>query len=591
MSVKSSIASTSSASTAPVTQDLPVHGILRDERVWKPYFSGHDSSTVLHVNGEDINVGLGFLYDYYGMTDETQHGPPSPGSSPFSARNEDSKLNTEHGGDEEKKADKQATKSTMESKIHGALLECTRGSEASSSAGSLAVLEEARAPVESIVKAEEGSLSSSFCDSPAPVTVVSMDEKSQPLLVNSLLQYKPPMLPDDDRYINILEAPTSIIQRLGEDTLTYLNKGQFYAITCESTFPPTVETGKVKSVIYLVFRDEKDPRNESNHWQFWCSQQPNPNQRAFDIDRKACQNVDESINEVGYNAFAFKWNPSEKAKVVIRINCLSTDFSPQKGVKGIPLHLQVDTYEDLNNSESEPVHRGFCQIKVFRDKGAERKNKDESKSAERRLTKFMKQSPTQGNTSPISIFQGPNKVTRFYNVSPRGPKPWVFIPKTDQRRSSSQSAEDAPANPPPAPPPPPLFSKIRNQETKRAITAAVNTAKEDFEDLSVLPRHSKSCRVIKRKAPAVTIYVRKEEEKVYNALMLENLTVDDLKEAVAHKYGMPAEMIKNLYKKTRKGILVNMDDMMVEQFVDEDDFLIQVNFDNQLGHFELTFVY
>lgn len=29
-------------------------------------------------------------------------------------------------------------------------------------------------------------------------------------------------------------------------------------------------------------------------------------------------------------------------------------------------------------------------------KGAERKNKDESKSAERRLTKFMKQSPTQG---------------------------------------------------------------------------------------------------------------------------------------------------------------------------------------------------
>ncbi len=38
-------------------------------------------------------------------------------------------------------------------------------------------------------------------------------------------------------------------------------------------------------------------------------------------------------------------------------------------------------------------------------------------------------------------------------------------------------------------------------------------------------------------------------------------------------------------------ILVNMDDMMVEQFVDEDDFVIQVNFDNQLGHFELTFVY
>ena len=31
--------------------------------------------------------------------------------------------------------------------------------------------------------------------------------------------------------------------------------------------------------------------------------------------------------------------------------------------------------------------------------------------------------------------------------------------------------------------------------------------------------------------------------------------------------------------------------MMVEQFVDEDDFIIQVNFDNQLGHFELILHY
>ena len=31
----------------------------------------------------------------------------------------------------------------------------------------------------------------------------------------------------------------------------------------------------------------------------------------------------------------------------------------------------------------------------------------------------------------------------------------------------------------------------------------------------------------------MTIYVRKEEEKVYNALMLENLTLKDLKDAVS----------------------------------------------------------
>ena len=49
------------------------------------------------------------------------------------------------------------------------------------------------------------------------------------------------------------------------------------------------------------------------------------------------------------------------------VNCLSTDFSAQKGVAGIPLHFLVDTYEDLEPS-AEPVHRAVCKIKVFRDK-------------------------------------------------------------------------------------------------------------------------------------------------------------------------------------------------------------------------------
>ena len=37
-------------------------------------------------------------------------------------------------------------------------------------------------------------------------------------------------------------------------------------------------------------------------------------------------------------------------------------------LQGIPLHLQIDTYEDLTNPDAEPIHRGLCQIKVFRDK-------------------------------------------------------------------------------------------------------------------------------------------------------------------------------------------------------------------------------
>jgi len=49
------------------------------------------------------------------------------------------------------------------------------------------------------------------------------------------------------------------------------------------------------------------------------------------------------------------------------VQCLSTDFSTQKGVKGLPLHVQIDTYDDQSDSKI-PFHRGYCQIKVFCDK-------------------------------------------------------------------------------------------------------------------------------------------------------------------------------------------------------------------------------
>lgn len=41
----------------------------------------------------------------------------------------------------------------------------------------------------------------------------------------------------------------------------------------------------LQSFVHLVFRDEKDPRTECEHWQYWHSQQPNPQQRAFDIGK------------------------------------------------------------------------------------------------------------------------------------------------------------------------------------------------------------------------------------------------------------------------------------------------------------------
>lgn len=54
-------------------------------------------------------------------------------------------------------------------------------------------------------------------------------------------------------------------------------------------------------------------------------------------------------------------------QVYIGINSLSTDFSSQKGVKGLPLNLQIDTY-DLSSGNSHLIHRAALQVKIFCDK-------------------------------------------------------------------------------------------------------------------------------------------------------------------------------------------------------------------------------
>ena len=57
-------------------------------------------------------------------------------------------------------------------------------------------------------------------------------------------------------------------------------------------------------------------------------------------------------------------------------------------MKGLPLHVQIDTYDDPRSEVgSTPSHRGYSQVKIFCDKGAERKLRDEERrAAKRRMT-------------------------------------------------------------------------------------------------------------------------------------------------------------------------------------------------------------
>lgn len=69
-----------------------------------------------------------------------------------------------------------------------------------------------------------------------------------------------------------------------------------------------------------------------------------------------------SVQYPDFDRIVFEWNGKQGATLYVRFNCLSTDFSRIKGVKGIPLRLHMET---TSNQHAEST---FCRIKLFRDK-------------------------------------------------------------------------------------------------------------------------------------------------------------------------------------------------------------------------------
>ncbi|KAG7271482.1 hypothetical protein CRUP_018516 [Coryphaenoides rupestris] len=201
--------------------------------------------------------------------------------------------------------------------------------------------------------------------------------------------------------------------------------------------------------------------------------------------------------------------PITKVRIFVSVNCLSTDFSSQKGVKGLPLNLQIDTYS-YNNRSNKPIHRAYCQIKVFCDKGAERKIRDEERKQSRRKSKLVEPSSAIGAFADAKV---------------------------------------------------PLLQK-RNDESEEVFDAVM------------------------LKNPTLKGLMEAESEEVFDAVMLKNPTLKGLMEAISEKYELPLEKVGKVYKKCKKGILVNMDDNIIKHYSNEDTF--QISMDEIGGMYKLT---
>ncbi|XP_004637654.1 grainyhead-like protein 3 homolog [Octodon degus] len=389
------------------------------------------------------------------------------------------------------------------------------------------------------------------------------DDPQESLLFPDILKTSPePPCPEDYPSVKsdfeyTLGSPKAIHIKSGESPMAYLNKGQFYPVTLRTPAGAkglALSSNKVKSVVMIVFDNEKGPVEQLRFWKHWHSRQPTAKQRVIDVaDCKENFNTVQHIEEVAYNALSFMWNISEEAKVFIGVNCLSTDFSSQKGVKGVPLNLQIDTY-DCGSGTELLVHRAVCQIKIFCDKGAERKMRDDERKQFRRKVKCPDSSNSGLKGCLLSGFRG-NETTYLRPEADLETPPVLFIPNV--HFSSLQRPGGA------------VPSAGHGGSNRLPLKRTCSPFSEEFE-----PLPSKQAK--EDDLQRVLLYVRRESEEVFDALMLKTPDLKGLRNAISEKYGLPEENICKVYKKCKRGILVNMDNNIIQHYSNHVAFLLDM---------------
>lgn len=96
----------------------------------------------------------------------------------------------------------------------------------------------------------------------------------------------------------------------------------------------------------------------------------------------------------------------------------------------------------------------------------------------------------------------------------------------------------------------PLLKQLRDKSRKRSVLQAFGETTDALDHLELSPRVK---RVVRRPPPVLTVYVRKENEKAYNAIFMETMTVDNFKEAVSLCYGLRGTSINRVSLQGKSG--------------------------------------
>ncbi|KAH8024462.1 hypothetical protein HPB51_024664 [Rhipicephalus microplus] len=182
-----------------------------------------------------------------------------------------------------------------------------------------------------------------------------------------------------------------------------IHGSQSYEIKLKKLGDLTEMRGKMlKSTIRIGFQERRLQYMEKEQITQWMRQRPG--ERILEADVPLSYGVYEVVNTPNKVHFCeFLWDPTKETGVFIRLNCISTEFTPKKhgGEKGVPFRIVIETYSHGEPGPPQKLHSASCQVKVFKPKGADRKHKtDREKMIKRPLAEQCISEPAFAPASP-----------------------------------------------------------------------------------------------------------------------------------------------------------------------------------------------
>ncbi|XP_061781560.1 transcription factor CP2 [Nerophis lumbriciformis] len=419
--------------------------------------------------------------------------------------------------------------------------------------------------------------------------------------------------PDADNKIlpfqYVLCAATSPAVKLHDETLTYLNQGQSYEIIMLDNRKigelPEISGKMVKSIIRVVFHDRRLQYTEHQQLEGWRWNRPGD--RILDLDIPMSVGiVDPRVNPTQLNTVEYLWEPSKRTSVFIQVHCISTEFTMRKhgGEKGVPFRIQIDTFKENEGGEyAEHLHSASCQVKVFKPKGADRKQKTDREKMEKRApqekekyqpsyetTILTECSPwpeiTYVNNSPSPAF---NSTPSSFpvaegNTSPnhQAPEPVVQVADNLLPATTPQDAQQWLLRN--------RFSPFCRLFTNFSGADLLKLTREDVIQICGPADGIRLFNALKGRVvrPRLTIYVCQESQQtkhengdaanntffIYHAIYLEELTAAELTEKIAQLFNISPRQINQIFKQGPTGIHVLVSDEMIQNFQDEVCFVL-----------------